>query len=263
MRWSEDDGSKYVIHPLLIAIMKSPRTVAWCLGLMAVAACSPVLNLGGVDGGDTSGNVTSDGGTTPNAPDSASDEHADASNPFNGSDASNLSASDASDADGASDSATGPGPYGALPSGYCCTEDSQCRSRTCAVPSSGGPSKMCLDGCLGAGWACTSSHVAFQCVSDGGDAMCQPPTSGFACLDPSTFVRGTRKTGDCCAWVETGDLGSECEANRCEAVGSGLPYCTRLCDGPNDCPPAFNCEDAQTGTKRCIPAALENYRCDL
>src|SRR5579883_2022190 len=47
--------------------------------------------------------------------------------------------------DSGSGQATGPGPWGALPTGYCCTSNDDCRHRNCI--DTGGGIKMCSDDC--------------------------------------------------------------------------------------------------------------------
>jgi hypothetical protein len=146
---------------------------------------------------------------------------------------------------------TGPGPHGALPSGYCCTDDRECRYRRCV--DTGGGVKMCLDECFQDGF-CERPDVTFTCDQPeaGQRGLCQPPP-GFACLPQSEFVRGTRETGGCCAFGMDGTAGSECDGNQCVAVADGPYVCTNRCDSGEDCPSSFTCTMFGT-SKACIPA---------
>src|SRR4051794_37229030 len=58
---------------------------------------------------------------------------------------------------------TGPGAHGSLPSGYCCTADTECRYRHCVDVGSG--NKMCLDECKNPEF-CTRPGFTFTCPSN-------------------------------------------------------------------------------------------------
>src|SRR5690349_19818303 len=62
---------------------------------------------------------------------------------------SDAAASETGAADGGSvlPDRAGPGPHGSLPSGYCCSSDSECRYRHCVDV---GGAKTCLDECTNA-----------------------------------------------------------------------------------------------------------------
>jgi hypothetical protein len=155
---------------------------------------------------------------------------------------------------------TGPGPHGALPSGYCCTDDSQCRYRRC-VDTGGGPgTKMCLDECFQNGF-CERPDITFTCEqpTPGARGHCKPPP-GFTCLAQATFVRGTRKTGECCAFGTDGTAAAECDGNQCLSIGQNPYVCTNRCTTSQDCPGGFYCNNFGT-SKACIPANTP-YTCD-
>ncbi len=145
---------------------------------------------------------------------------------------------DASDDGGApadlagTDAATagGPGPLGALPTGYCCTTNAECAGRRC-VQSDGGAS-YCADQCIGdpsclplAGYACDKTrHV------------CAPSTSP-ACTPASQFHAGTGLLGACCSSRD------QCLGGNCTYTGvTGNPYyCTQGCTTTADCPNSYLC----------------------
>jgi hypothetical protein len=150
----------------------------------------------------------------------------------------------------------GPGPYGALPSGYCCNSDDECRGRHCADV---GGQKMCLDGCyeiescqgkgLPSGFTCDGSR------SEKG--WCQPP-SGFTCLAANTFVTGTKPAGSCCTATGNGVSGLECAGGHCDWFKRSQDpdydppfFCTNWCDVPADCGKGMVCE---LQINKCVPA---------
>jgi hypothetical protein len=148
----------------------------------------------------------------------------------------------------------GPGDFGALPSGYCCTDDSECRYRHCADV---GGQRMCLDQCRHDP-ICRRHDVMFTCDSPNGfDAgWCQPP-SGFTCRPAAQFERGTRETGECCARTGDGRAGEECESNRCIALNDGPYFCTNHCTSSTECPSGYVCGPLDS----CTPANRP-YTCD-
>ena len=152
----------------------------------------------------------------------------------------------------------GPGDLGALPTGYCCTDDSQCRYRHCAMTSAG---QMCLDGCYGSS-VCDRTEGAFTCDGgmDQGPGYCQP-AAGFTCIDPSKFVHGTRDTGECCDGLNPSDNGDECAGGHCISVSAegqaDNPYvCSQWCTGTKDCPSGTICGELNT----CEPGNMP-YTC--
>jgi len=153
---------------------------------------------------------------------------------------------------------TGPGATGALPSGYCCTDDSQCRDRKCMASASG--ARMCMDACRSQS-TCVRRDVTFTCDAGdiGDDGLCQPPL-GFQCIPQSRFQRGTRQVGECCQATGDGNAGEECDGNKCIAInkdGQNSPFvCTHRCELTKDCPSGTVCGPLKT----CDPANLP-YTC--
>lgn len=144
----------------------------------------------------------------------------------------------------------------ALPAGFCCTTDADCRYHACVDV---GGQKMCLDDCRRA-TSCGNDYVAdgaFTCdwdhVQDEG--RCVPP-AGFACIPPSRFTQGTRRTGECCAPRGNGTSGEECEGNLCNAVDDGPFFCSRWCAHSSECPPGMICGP----TNACVFGA-QTYTC--
>lgn len=152
----------------------------------------------------------------------------------------------------------GPGAYGALPSGYCCTKDSECVGRQCLDVGSG--ERMCLDPCSDESF-CDVPSTPFGCKQLGGNAFktCSPP-AGTQCLPAGDFVRGTRATGDCCASAPGQAGGAECASHVCGSFGDGNPdMCMIRCAGPADCPPDYKCETnggAPGWVPTCLPFAV-------
>ena len=185
--------------------------------------------------------------------------------PANGHDAA-TSGTDGGGAlpDGApADLSSGAGPHGSLPSGYCCTADTDCRYRRCVDTGSGG-GKMCLDECFSQGF-CTRPGFTFACVfpDGGGRGLCQPPSSTTACIPASTFKRGADPIGACCnagdPGAADGTTASHCEGYQCASVGSGPYVCTHRCAFSQDCPSGFECLMFGT-SKACVPTT-DNYTC--
>jgi hypothetical protein len=155
----------------------------------------------------------------------------------------------------------GPGPHGSLPSGYCCTDDKECRYRRCVDPG-GGAGKMCLDECSQQIF-CTRPDITFTCVAtDAGRSLCRPP-AGFACIPSAKFTRGTDPVGACCNASDPGSsdgtAGSNCEGNQCVSAGTAPLVCTHRCAFAQDCPGGFECGMFGT-SKACLPTTA-NYTC--
>ena len=146
----------------------------------------------------------------------------------------------------------GGGELGALPTGYCCTDDSECRYRHCATTSAG---KMCLDACHGTG-VCDRTEGVFTCDErEGQDPNVQnycQPAAGFTCIDPKTFIHGTRASGECCDGLGSSDNGDECAGGHCTSVTlSSLPtenpyVCSQWCRSTKDCPSGMICDELHT-----------------
>lgn len=153
---------------------------------------------------------------------------------------------------GVDNGALGPGDKGALPSGYCCTADAECRDRHCVAVGSGG--RMCLDACNEQS-RCARRDVTFKCSgSPGASGFCQPPDVSFTCLPQAQYARGTRQTGECCTASRDGHAGEECEGNKCVAFDIGEeanPFvCSQWCEGGRDCPSGTVCSESHD----CVPA---------
>jgi len=157
----------------------------------------------------------------------------------------------------------GAGPHGSLPSGYCCTADTDCRYRRCVDTGNGG-GKMCLDECFQQAF-CTRPGLTFTCVTPdgGGRGLCQPPASSFACIPASTFKRGADPIGACCnagdPAAADGTTASHCEGYQCASVGTGPYVCTHRCAFSQDCPSGFECLMFGT-SKACVPT-VDGYTC--
>jgi hypothetical protein len=146
---------------------------------------------------------------------------------------------------------TGPGPHGALPSGYCCTANAECRDRNCV---DFGGVRMCADECR-APEACQGRLSGLRCViPDGGFyGRCEPAQAGTACVPASQFEYGPKKLGQCCDQTFDGRNGWQCEGNRCGQFDNDPPMCTHTCDVPADCPGGYMCAPVADGYKICAP----------
>lgn len=166
-----------------------------------------------------------------------------------------------SDAAGvASDGAAGvgPGPYGALPSGYCCSDDGDCRYRNCKDV---GGQRMCVDRCFSAS-ACEGGLPGLTCVgkTSSTPGTCQLPAK-TKCVPASKFRRGAREIGRCCVATRDNKAGYECRGNLCLSFGSASnPYiCSRACDRTADCPGGYMCLN-DDGFRFCAKLAT-TYSC--
>jgi hypothetical protein len=165
--------------------------------------------------------------------------------------------------EGSAGGETGPGPRGALPSGYCCTSDAECRFRNCATI---GGTKMCADVCSSAGTSgCDGDLPGFTCVgaSASADGQCEPTSTTAACVPASKFVHGTKKLGACCTALHTGKNGNECEGGHCSSFGNiNNPYiCVNACASAADCPGNYACSDTGSGYSICLMLS-DPYTCD-
>ena len=151
----------------------------------------------------------------------------------------------------------GPGEHGSLPSGYCCTDDSQCRDRHCVAAGSGG--SMCQDACRVQSTCNRRDLTApntFKCSSTnlGDDGWCEPENVSFTCILQARFERGTRKDRECCDPTGDGNAGEECEGNKCVAVNEkdqNNPFvCSHWCELTKDCPSGMLCSPFNS----CVPA---------
>jgi hypothetical protein len=207
-----------------------------------VASCSDFKS-GGFGEGDDAG-TSRDGGPSTTDPDGAAADK------------------DAASSSEGSTAQTGPGPLGALPSGYCCTSDAECRFRNCATING---TKMCADVCSSAGTSgCDGDLPGFTCIGAGAstDGHCEPTGTAVACVPASKYVRGSKKLGACCTALHTGKNGGECEGGHCSAFGNvNNPYiCVNACTSTADCPGNFQCSDTGSGYSICLMLA-DPYTC--
>jgi len=152
--------------------------------------------------------------------------------------------------DGATSGATGPGPYGALPTGYCCTKNEDCRYRQC---TSFGGVMMCSDPCDSNDGCNTAPNM--QCNTT--TTNCEPIGTP-SCIPADQWQLGTKTLGACCVATHDGHAGQECVGNRCVSFGDvSNPFiCTQACSRPSDCPGNYMCSADQF----CIPLAT-TYTC--
>lgn len=174
---------------------------------------------------------------------------------------------DAGDASSAQDGASGdssdgagPGAFGALPSGYCCTKNDDCRYRNCATISG---VAMCADPCetndgcnIKPGYTCVGANAQET-------GRCEPTTPGAACIPASSFPLGTKKLGQCCTATHDANAGLECEGGHCGAFGDiSNPYiCTNVCSKPADCAGNYLCSPVSSAYSICVALAA-TYTCN-
>ena len=155
----------------------------------------------------------------------------------------------------------GPGPAGALPSGYCCQSDAECRHRRCLLLNG---AKQCADACVG-DETCQGNFPGLRCVpaKNGVPAHCEPAAPNFVCRKAADFRYGAKKNGACCTATHDGSAGLECEGGLCVAFGDpSNPYiCTRPCEKPADCPGSYFCGPAGDGYSFCVLSAAK-YTCN-
>jgi hypothetical protein len=132
---------------------------------------------------------------------------------------------------------TGPGPLGALPAGFCCNTNEECRSRSCT--STGGGPKICSDDCREDG-VCTAWGAAMRC--DMTSDRCVPSATPYTCLQASSYAYGGRPIGACCAHGFY-KAGQECLGGLCLSTGNSANpyYCTQGCNANTPCPGGYSC----------------------
>jgi hypothetical protein len=137
----------------------------------------------------------------------------------------------------------GPGPLGALPPGYCCSDDKQCSHRRCTRFGTG-PS-ICSGFCQ-VDEECTGFNSQMRC--DPNTAQCSPMSTPYSCLDPQTYQYGTLATGACCS-RGTATSGQECKGGLCISTGNQANpyYCSQGCTNGETCPPGYSCFSAANG----------------
>lgn len=154
----------------------------------------------------------------------------------------------------------GPGPLGALPTGYCCTSDQQCRDRRC-VDHGGG--RMCVDRCNNDA-ECAVAVQGFSCVPQAAlpsgmpARRCAPLKVSTPCRPSNGFVPGIKPFGSCC------NTRLDCSSGHCGSAFSGPYLCLRTCQTYADCPSSYSCVplDQMSNGKLliCIPS-LKSYTC--
>jgi hypothetical protein len=163
---------------------------------------------------------------------------ADGSTPT--TDATSTSTSDAATAaDGSSvtEPGTGPGPLGALPTGYCCTSNEQCRARNCT--SVAGSERMCFDDCQGDS-TCEGIFSWFSC--DDTKGMCRPIVDNNRCVPQVLFTTGTKPMGACCRNTMDATSGTECAGGQCVSFRNGPFFCSQVCGQGAACPAGYHCQ---------------------
>ncbi|WP_394827142.1 hypothetical protein [Pendulispora albinea] len=159
---------------------------------------------------------------------------------------------DASDPNG-----SGPGPLGALPSGYCCTSNEECRSRNCIELAGGSAGqKMCADGCRSDDH-CKGGPITSRCAgaTTSQDGRCEPAASPAACIPADQFRYGVKELGVCCSPKSGQANGQECKSGLCSLWNEMTrAMCDRVCTSIDDCPGgAFYCGPPENGRRLCVP----------
>jgi len=172
-----------------------------------------------------------------------------------GGDAKTTSDSAMQDASGT----TGPGPHGALPTGYCCNSNLDCRQRNC-VDFNG--SKMCMDYCRSQD-ACDGALAGLTCVGGGMfmDGTCRPSSPTTQCVPANQYMLGAKKLGACCTPTWNGANGFECEGGHCGQSNNGDFMCTNACEKAADCPGPFMCSSLSSGYNICVPLNPDTLKC--
>ncbi|HEY8040768.1 MAG TPA: hypothetical protein VIF15_13275 [Polyangiaceae bacterium] len=223
-----------------------------------LASCGGFKNGPDVDGGGDDAAAPGDGGATGDGATHGDDTGSggdDSGNP--GKDSGTTA--DSGGTEGGPGTEQGAGPWGDLPSGYCCTTDSDCRFRHCV--DQGGGNLTCADECDGDP-ACSGQLAGFACVfDDAGNGLCQSTTPGQACVPAGQYTHGTKGLGACCTATHDARSGQECEGGHCAGFGSlSNPYiCDNVCNGPVDCPGNFMCSNVGAYSI-CVPLA-DPYTC--
>jgi hypothetical protein len=153
----------------------------------------------------------------------------------------------------------GPGPLGALPTGYCCASDDDCRNRNC-IQLKG--ASFCADSCQ-ASVACASTIGTFVCVGATGldVGQCEPAADPFTCVAASSFRYGKKASGACCTPLYSGLNGLECMGGQCSSFGSTTnPWvCTNACSTSANCPGGYFCAPVDKAGV-CFPSS-DPYSC--
>jgi hypothetical protein len=136
----------------------------------------------------------------------------------------------------------GPGPLGALPTGFCCAANEQCRSRQCFSFASG--PYYCADFC-DTTLQCSGFSTQFTCDPNG---SCAPINDSYSCLDGATYSYGSKPTGACCDGAAQRP-GQECLGGWCLRTGATTDpfYCTQGCNNLTACPAGYTCHSLGPG----------------
>jgi hypothetical protein len=126
---------------------------------------------------------------------------------------------------------TGAGPLGALPTGYCCVDDTDCRGRHCI--QTGGGAFYCSDYCFNG--SCTQYNAGFACAMP--QDNCVSMFTPSQCVSASLFHPGVKPFGACC------NADTDCESGWCITTGNvqNPKYCSMACNASTDCPTGNVC----------------------
>jgi hypothetical protein len=240
---------------------------------LGIAACSDFKGGSGASGSDagddgaSSGSGSSSGGSggssggSGGSSGSSSGGSSGSGSGGSSGGGSGSSSGSSSGGDGGSGGAYGAGPEGALPTGYCCTSNEDCRNRYCV--DLGGGNKMCEDECDGAQSACQGLLPGFTCTWDDAmvDGFCEPTSPSTQCVPADQYQRGTKPDGACCSATGNATSGQECLSGNCGAFGDqSNPYiCNLACDATHTCPGTSLCSNVGVYSV-CVPLA-NTYTC--
>jgi hypothetical protein len=213
------------------------------LAVSCVGACTTLRD--GTSSGASGATGTQDGGSSTDGSSNGDDASADTGKPVTGQ------------------TLAGPGPDGALPTGYCCTANSECRDRNCATIANG--VRMCLNDCT-SGTICAEDDTNYKC--DIGTGVCNPQKP-LACRPANAFIHGVKPLGACCTPTDTPADFMECSGGVCNAfdlAGSTSlnPYvCGKRCNVNADCRPSpgYVCVFGPYNQKTCAPQDFAKYTC--
>lgn len=216
-----------------------------------VQACSDLKPASEPDGGVNGSTASSSSGGS-----SSGDAPTTSSSSSGGGSSSSSSGGGSSSSGG-----MGAGPFGALPSGYCCTKNEDCRERNCLQKDGIG---VCADSCASTS-SCLNGAVPLTCVGFTAFELghCEPTNTPTTCLPANTFRYGGKQLGECCAVTRDLTAGKECAGNTCLAFGEpGMPYiCTHACRSRVDCPGSFRCIPTGDTYGVCAPEDVTRYTC--
>ncbi len=233
---------------------------------VSIAACSDFKGGSGASGSDAGEDGASSGsGSSSGASASSSGGSSGSGSGSGGSSGSSSGGSSGggsgSSSGGDGGSAAGPGPEGALPTGYCCTSNEDCRNRYCV--DLGGGNKMCEDECDGSQSACQGLLSGFTCTWDDAmvDGFCEPTSPSTQCVPADQYQHGTKPDGACCSATGNATSGQECLSGNCGAFGDqSNPYiCNLACDATHTCPGTSLCSNVGVYSV-CVPLA-NTYTC--